>query len=88
MKFTRRGLVATANTAPNKNECRFIITLAPVESLNGKHTIFGEVVEGLEVLEQINKAYVDTQKGNFRPLQNIRIKHTTVIDDPFEGRDA
>jgi peptidyl-prolyl cis-trans isomerase-like 4 len=45
-------------------------------------------VEGLHVLEQINKAYVDTQKGNFRPLQNIRIKHTTVIDDPFEGKDA
>jgi peptidyl-prolyl cis-trans isomerase-like 4 len=38
------------------------------------------------VVEMINKAYVDSR--DFRPLQNIRIKHTVVIDDPFDGKDA
>lgn len=64
------------------NTSAFLITLgAPIASLDGKHTIFGEVAEGLDVLEKINKAYVNKEN---RPLQNIRIKHTVVIDDPFD----
>lgn len=49
--------------------------------MHKRHTIFGEIAEGQEVLEKINKAYCDT-KG--RPYQNIRIKHTVVLDDPFD----
>ena len=52
-----------------------------LEYLNKKHTIFGEVAEGLEILDAINKAYVDK---NGRPHQNIRIKHTVIIEDPFD----
>jgi peptidyl-prolyl cis-trans isomerase-like 4 len=61
LKFNKRGLVATANTAPNQNNSVFFITLAstPIESLDSKHTIFGEVAEGFEVLDLINKAYVN-----------------------------
>lgn len=46
-----------------------------------KHTVFGEVSEGLEVLAKINEAFVD---DNHRPLVNIRIKHTHILDDPFD----
>ena len=46
--------------------------------------MFGQVVEGLDVLEQINQ--VHTNEDN-RPLQNIRIKHTLIIDDPFEDKE-
>ena len=52
-----------------------------IESLNGKHTIFGVVAEGIEVLQAINEVYVD---DNNRPYTNIRILHTPVLDDPFD----
>jgi len=52
-----------------------------IESLNGKHTIFGVVAEGVEVLQKVNEAYVDEQN---RPYKNIRILHTPVLDDPFD----
>ncbi|CDW89961.1 peptidylprolyl isomerase-like 4 [Stylonychia lemnae] len=85
-KFDKKGLVAMANKGPNMNGSAFFITLSDneIEHLNNKHTIFGQIVEGLENLDKINKAYTDS-KG--RPYQNIRIKHTLVIDDPYEDQD-
>lgn len=49
-------------------------------ALNGKHTIFGIVAEGLEVLDKLNRIYVD---NNNRPLVNIRIYHTIILEDPL-----
>jgi peptidyl-prolyl cis-trans isomerase-like 4 len=49
--------------------------------LNGKAEIFGKVVEGFDVLEKINDAFVD-DKG--RPLKDIRLRHTVVLDDPYD----
>lgn len=83
--FSKKGVVAMANTGPNMNSSGFFITLGDLDrgnaNLHKRHTIFGEVVEGLDVLDKINKAYCDS-KG--RPYQNIRIKHTLIIDDPFD----
>jgi cyclophilin family peptidyl-prolyl cis-trans isomerase len=66
-KFSKKGLVATANTAPDQNAGAFFITLAdgPIESLFKKHTIFGEVAEGLDVLDKISRVYVNKE---CRPL--------------------
>jgi peptidyl-prolyl cis-trans isomerase-like 4 len=65
----------------NMNASQFYITMGQeLSSLDEKHTIFGEVAEGWEVLEKINETPVD---ANGRPLQNIRIRHTIVLDDPF-----
>ena len=65
------------------------MTLRPdgqeIREFKNKHTIFGQVVEGLDVLESINQVYTI---GKDRPLQNIRIKHTMIIEDPFEGQLA
>eukprot|EP00347_Sterkiella_histriomuscorum_P000769 403374574 len=85
-KFNRKGLVAMANKGPNMNGSAFFITLSDneIQHLNNKHTIFGQVVEGLENLDKINNAYSDNQG---RPYQNIRIKHTMIIEDPFEDQD-
>ena len=61
---------------------QFIITLGEnLDYLDGKAAIFGKVVEGFDVLEKINEAFVD-EKG--RPLKDIRIRHTVVLDDPYE----
>jgi peptidylprolyl isomerase len=53
--FDRPGLLAMANAGPATNGSQFFITFAPTEWLNGLHTIFGEVVEGSEVLDQLTR---------------------------------
>jgi len=71
-----------ANPQKGMNGSQFFITLAKeLERLDGKHTVFGQVAEGFDVLEKINAAYCD-EEG--RPYVDIRILHTIVLDDPFE----
>jgi peptidyl-prolyl cis-trans isomerase-like 4 len=87
LRHNKLGIISTANLGPNLNTSTFFIQLTDrnLPYLNEKHTVFGKVEEGLEVLEKINKAFVD--KDN-RPLQNIRIKHTVVLDDPFKDPEG
>ncbi|GAB4814762.1 hypothetical protein N2152v2_001808 [Parachlorella kessleri] len=81
LKHKRRGLVGMASAGENMNGSQFYLTLGDdLYSLDEKHTIFGEVAEGLDVLEAINDVPCD---DDGRPLQNIRIRHTIVLDDPF-----
>lgn len=53
LRFDRAGLLAMANAGPRTNGSQFFITFAPTPHLNNRHTIFGEVVDGEEVLSQI-----------------------------------
>ena len=87
-KHAERGTVSFATTRSQINPderysaSQFIITLGDnVDQLDGEAAIFAEVVEGFDALEKINSAFVD-QSG--RPLQDIRILHAVVLDDPFE----
>lgn len=87
LKHRRRGTVSFATTASDDTGSavagsQFFITLAdaPLDYLNGKHAVFGRVVEGLDVLDKINAALAD---DSGRPYRDIRIKHTIIIDDPF-----
>lgn len=82
VKHSKMGTVAMASAGENLNASQFYITLRDdLDYLDEKHTVFGEVAEGHETLARINEAYVD-EKG--RPYKNIRVKHTYVLDDPFE----
>ncbi|KAH7860067.1 hypothetical protein Vadar_008798 [Vaccinium darrowii] len=82
LKHNKMGMVAMASGGENLNASQFYITLRDdLDYLDGKHTVFGEVAEGLETLQRINEAYVDETS---RPYKNIRIKHTYILDDPFE----
>jgi peptidyl-prolyl cis-trans isomerase-like 4 len=61
---------------------QFIVTLGDnLDYLDGKAVIFGKVVEGFDVLEKVNEAFID-DRG--RPLKDIRIRHTVILDDPFD----
>ncbi len=53
-KFDAPGKLAMANSGPNTNGCQFFITVAPTTWLTGKHTIFGEVVEGQDLVTKIS----------------------------------
>lgn len=55
LTFDRPGLLAMANAGPGTNGSQFFITFVPTSWLNGNHTIFGEVIEGSEVLSQITR---------------------------------
>ncbi|CAI5494079.1 unnamed protein product, partial [Closterium sp. Naga37s-1] len=82
LKHDKVGVVAMASGDSNLNASQFYITTrAGLDSLDGKHTIFGEVAEGLDTLQRINEAFVD-DKG--RPFKNIRIRRVHVLDDPFD----
>jgi peptidyl-prolyl cis-trans isomerase-like 4 len=60
---------------------QFIITLGDnLDYLDGKAAIFGKVVEGFDALEKVNEALCDARG---RPLKDIRIRHTVVLDDPY-----
>ncbi|MBX3011950.1 MAG: peptidylprolyl isomerase [Caldilineaceae bacterium] len=55
LTFDRPGLLAMANAGPGTNGSQFFITFAPTDWLNGMHTIFGEVIEGQDILNQITR---------------------------------
>jgi peptidyl-prolyl cis-trans isomerase A (cyclophilin A) len=74
-KFDRPGLLAMANSGPNTNGSQFFITLAPTAWLTGKHTIFGEVTEGMEVVEAI--AGVETGRDD-RPREDVVVERVEI----------
>ncbi|CAA7027404.1 unnamed protein product [Microthlaspi erraticum] len=82
LKHSKTGTVAMASGGENLNASQFYFTLRDdLDYLDGKHTVFGEIAEGFETLTRINEAYVDAKN---RPYKNIRIKHTYILEDPFD----
>ncbi len=71
VKFDKPGLLAMANRGPNTNGSQFFITTAPATWLNMKHTIFGEVTTGYDIVKKIETS--PTAPGD-RPVEAIKIK--------------
>jgi len=67
-KFDKPGKLAMANSGPNTNGCQFFITVAPTPWLTGKHTIFGDVVEGQEIVVKISKVPRNSQDKPNKPV--------------------
>ncbi|XWS52249.1 hypothetical protein CRYUN_Cryun11dG0051800 [Craigia yunnanensis] len=82
LKHSKTGTIAMASAGENLNASQFYFTLRDdLDYLDGKHTVFGEVAEGFETLTRINETYVDEKN---RPYKNIRIKHSYILEDPFD----
>lgn len=67
-KFNTPGKLAMANAGPNTNGSQFFITVAPTDWLTGKHTIFGEVVEGQNIVEKISRVARNSQDKPQKPV--------------------
>ena len=74
-KFDRPGKLAMANAGPNTNGSQFFITVAATPWLTGNHTIFGEVVEGQEVVDKITAVKRNAQD---RPAKDVVLKAVTI----------
>src|SRR5450755_1720914 len=74
-RFDKGGKLAMANSGPNTNGSQFFITVVNTDWLTGKHTIFGEVVEGYDVVEKISKAKRGAQD---RPATPIVLESVTI----------
>jgi cyclophilin family peptidyl-prolyl cis-trans isomerase len=76
LTFSKKGILAMANSGQDTNGSQFFITVAPTPSLNGKHTIFGEVTQGYEVVEKISKVATDASD---KPQEAVIIKKIEII---------
>jgi len=82
LKLDDKGVLAMANAGPGTNGSQFFVTLAATPWLNGKHTVFGKVIENQAVVDSIGT--VKTGPGD-KPLQEVKIESVKIIR---KGNDA
>ena len=75
--FNQVGRLAMANAGPGTNGSQFFVTVAETPWLNGKHTIFGQVTDGYDVIESIVKVAVGAQD---KPLEDVVIERIDIAE--------
>jgi peptidyl-prolyl cis-trans isomerase B (cyclophilin B) len=85
LKHTRKGLLSMANSGKDTNGSQFFITTVPTSWLDGRHVVFGEVLEGYEIVEKIENC----EKGpGDKPSITIKIAKSGELEVPAEGIHA
>ncbi len=76
--FDKPGVLAMANAGPNTNKSQFFITTVPTYWLNGRHTIFGYVTKGMDVLKILENVPTSGKYRGDKPLQDQKIISITI----------
>lgn len=75
LRHSKAGILSMANSGPNTNGSQFFVTLGPTPHLNDRHSVFGEVVEGMDVVKKIGSTKVD---AGDRPVKEVVIKEVKI----------
>ena len=78
LKFTKKGLLAMANSGPGTNGSQFFVTLKETPWLDGRHTIFGEVVLGQEIIDSLGT--VPTTKPGDKPIDTVILQKVSIMN--------